>query len=75
MNKPVKLITVGNSTGVILPKEMLAQLRVEAGDTLFATEMPGGVKLQLRDPAFEAQVQKAERIMREDRDILHALAQ
>ncbi|MDB5702500.1 MAG: transcriptional regulator [Sphingomonadales bacterium] len=76
MNMPLKLSKVGNSTGVILPKELLARLRVEVGDTLYATETPdGGVRLTAWDPDFEAKMAAAEKIMREDRDILRVLAQ
>lgn len=74
MNKPVKVTAVGNSTGVILPKEVLARLRVERGDELFLVETPDGIELRPRDPAFEEKMKLAREIMREDRDILHALA-
>ena len=43
----LKITTIGNSAGVILPRELLARLRVEKGDSLFATELPDGVKLGL----------------------------
>jgi putative addiction module antidote len=76
MNMPLKLSKVGNSTGIILPKELLARLRVEVGDTLYATETPdGGVRLTASNPDFEAKMAAAEKIMREDRDILRVLAQ
>ena len=74
MNKPLKVTAIGNSTGVILPKELLARLRVERGDELFAVETPNGIELRSRDPAFEEKMRLAREIMREDRDILHALA-
>lgn len=75
MNMPLKLIKIGNSTGVILPKEMLARLRVELGDTIYATETPDGVRLTASNPDFEAKMAAAEKIMREDRDILRVLTQ
>ncbi|MFC3711842.1 AbrB/MazE/SpoVT family DNA-binding domain-containing protein [Sphingoaurantiacus capsulatus] len=75
MNKPVKLTAVGNSTGVILPKEVLARLNVERGDELFIVETPNGIELRARDPEFEEKMRIARQIMREDRDLLHALAQ
>ncbi|MDB5685689.1 MAG: transcriptional regulator [Rhizorhabdus sp.] len=75
MTKPVKLIAIGNSTGVILPKDILARLRVEQGDTLFVSEGPdGSFRLTPYDPVFEQQMSMAETIMREDRDILRILA-
>jgi putative addiction module antidote len=76
MNMPLKLSKVGNSTGVVFPKELLARLRVELGDTIYASETPdGGVRLTASNPDFEAKMAAAEKIMREDRDILRVLAQ
>lgn len=70
----LKVTTVGNSTGVILPKELLARLRIGKGDTLYVAELPDGIKLMPYDPVFEQQMDVAERIMREDRDVLRKLA-
>ncbi|RYE54188.1 MAG: AbrB/MazE/SpoVT family DNA-binding domain-containing protein [Rhizobiaceae bacterium] len=75
MTKPMKLIAVGNSTGVVFPKDVLARLRVEQGDTIYFSEAPdGSFRLTPYDPVFEAQMDMAEAIMREDRDILRVLA-
>jgi len=71
----LKVTAIGNSAGVILPKELLARLRVEKGDELYAVETPDGVRLTTYDPVFAAQMEVAERIMREDRDVLRKLAQ
>ena len=70
----VTIRKIGNSEGVILPKDVLARLRVGPGDTLHLTEAPDGVRLTAGDPDFAAQMAVAERVMREDRDILRALA-
>jgi putative addiction module antidote len=70
----LKITTVGNSAGVVLPRELLARLRLDKGDTLYVTELPDGIKLMPYDPAFEQQMEVAERIMREDRDVLRKLA-
>ena len=70
----LKITTIGNSAGVVLPRELLARLHLEKGDTLFATETPDGIKLQPYDPEFERQLAVADRIMREDRDVLRKLA-
>jgi putative addiction module antidote len=75
MNMQLKITKIGNSAGVILPKELLARLRVEAGDTVFVTEAPDGVRMTASDPDFAAKMALAETIMREDRDILRVLAQ
>ena len=75
MNKPLKLIKVGNSTGVILPKEVLARLRVEQGDSLFISEASeGAYRVTASNPELERQLAAAEEIMKEDRDILRVLA-
>ena len=71
----LKLTTVGNSVGVVLPKDLLARLRVGKGDTLYAVETPNGVELTPYDPDFAAQMDAAEAIMREDRDALKKLAE
>lgn len=75
MNKPHKIIKVGNSAGMILPKEILAKLRVSLGDNLYLTETVNGYHITPSNPGFEAKMALAENIMREDRDILRVLAQ
>ena len=74
MNTKLKITRIGNSAGVILPKELLARLRVSDGDTVYATEAPDGIRLTAADPEFERRIALAEKIMREDRDILRVLA-
>ncbi len=71
----LKITTIGNSAGVILPKELLARLRLEKGDELFALETADGLKLTVFDPKLAAQMDVAEKVMREDRAVLHKLAQ
>lgn len=71
----VKLTTVGNSTGIVLPKELLEKLRVQKGDVLHVLETPNGIELTSFDPEFARQMDVAERVMREDRDILRRLAE
>jgi putative addiction module antidote len=70
----LKITTVGNSVGVVLPKEILERLRVEKGDSLYVLETPRGIELTPYDPEFVAQMEVAERVMREDRDALKKLA-
>jgi putative addiction module antidote len=75
MNTPLKITKIGNSAGVILPKEVLARLRVGLGDSLYVSEAPDGIRLTASDSDFETTMALAEQIMREDRDILRVLAQ
>ena len=71
----LKVTTVGNSTGVILPKELLEKLRIGKGDTLFVTETTNGVELSPYDKELAYQMEVVESIMREDRDVLRKLAE
>ena len=71
----LKLTVVGNSTGIILPKEILDRLRVQKGDSLYVLETPRGIELTAYDPEFAAQMDAAEQVMREDRDALRKLAE
>jgi putative addiction module antidote len=70
----LKLTQIGNSIGVILPKEVLARLKLEKGDTVFVTETPDGIALTPYDPAVEEQVKLGREFMREYRDTFRALA-
>jgi putative addiction module antidote len=71
----LKITTIGSSTGIILPKEAMAHLKVRKGDVLYLTEAPdGSYRLTPYDPEFERQMSLAEDIMHEDRDVLRALA-
>ncbi len=70
----LKLTQIGNSVGVILPKEVLARLKLEKGDTLFVSDTPDGLTLTPYDPALEQQLEAGREFMREFRDTFHALA-
>jgi putative addiction module antidote len=70
----LKLTQIGNSVGVILPKEALARLRLEKGQTVFLTETPDGYALTPYDPTLEEQIQAGREFMREFRDTFHQLA-
>ncbi len=74
MNKPLKITAVGNSAAVILPKEVMARLRVEKGDELFVVETPNGIELRRGDPAFEEQMAALRHVMRKRRSALRELA-
>ena len=70
----LKLTQIGNSVGVILPKEVLARLKLERGDTVYVTETPDGIALTPLDPDFERQLEVGREFMREYRDTFRALA-
>jgi len=70
----LKLTQIGNSVGLILPKEVLARLKLEKGDTVFLTDAPGAVTITPYNPEFEEQLDIAREFMREYRDTFNALA-
>ena len=71
----LKLRKIGNSLGVVLPKEALASLKADEGDVIYLTDSPdGGFRITPLNEAFSEQFKKAKRIMREDRDVLRELA-
>lgn len=70
----LKITAIGNSAGVILPRELLARLRVDKGDEVFVVETADGITLTPYDPTVAAQMEVAERVMREDRNVLRKLA-
>ncbi len=75
MATTVKVTTVGNSVGIVLPKEMLARLNIQKGDTLYVTETPDGVQLTPYDEKFVRVMEAANQIMRQNRDVLRKLAE
>ena len=70
----LKLTQIGNSIGIILPKEVIARLKVAKGDSLFITETPEGYAITPYDPAIEEQLKAGRDFMREYRDTFHQLA-
>lgn len=71
----IKITTVGNSAGIVLTKEMLSKLRADKGDKLYAVETPLGIELTPYDPTFSVQMDAAESIMRDNRDVLKKLSE
>ena len=70
----LKLTQIGNSFGLILPKDELARLKLEKGDTVFVTETPDGVAMTPYDPSLEEQIEAGRAFMRDFRDTFHELA-
>ncbi|MBC6904497.1 AbrB/MazE/SpoVT family DNA-binding domain-containing protein [Saccharophagus sp. K07] len=71
----LKITSIGNSAGVILPKEVLSRLRLDKGDELYLLETPDGIKLTVYDPTLAEQMEVAEKVMHKRRNLLHKLAQ
>jgi putative addiction module antidote len=74
MKTSIKIRSIGNSAGLVLPKEVLQHLQVGKGDVLYVVETANGIELTPYDPEFAEQMKVAERVMREDRDVLRQLA-
>lgn len=73
--KQLKLTAIGNSVGAIFPKELLEKLRVSKGDMLSVSETPSGIRISPYDEKVSHQMEIAERIMRENRNLLKKLAE
>lgn len=74
MKVPLKVTQIGNSLGLILPKEMLTTLKVGKGDTLICSETPGGFQITPYDPEVAHQLEAGREFTKEYRDTLRALA-
>lgn len=70
----LKLTAMGTSTGAVIPKEMLARLKVSKGDTLFAVETPSGYLLTPYDPTVEEQLSLGREFMADYRETFRTLA-
>ena len=70
----LKVTQIGNSLGVVLPREVLSDLNVERGDKLFLTRSPDGYRVTRSDPEFARQMALAREIMKEHHDVLRELA-
>lgn len=70
----LKLVQIGDSVGVVLPRDVLARLKLGQGDTLHVTETADGIALTPYDPAIAEQVELGRAFMQEYSDTFHALA-
>lgn len=71
----LKITQIGNSLGVILPKELLAKLKVGKGDSLHVLDTQDGVELTPYDPELAEQMDVLDQVMRENRDLFRRLAE
>jgi len=70
----LKLVKMGNSVGMVLPKEVRARMKLASGDTVYLTETPDGYKITPYDPEFGRQMDVARKVMKNRRAALHELA-
>ena len=70
----LKLTSIGTSTGIVIPKEMLARMKVEKGDTLHAIETKDGYLITPFDAEVQRQMELGREFMKEFREALRELA-
>ncbi|MGI0481421.1 AbrB/MazE/SpoVT family DNA-binding domain-containing protein [Geminocystis sp. CENA526] len=70
----LKVTTVGNSTGIVLPKEVLAKMHIEKGDNLYLTPTSNGFEITPYNPEFEQEMETAREVMKQYRNALRELA-
>ncbi len=70
----VKVTAIGNSMGIVLPKEALSKLKAEKGDVLYLVDGPEGLTLTPYREDFAEQIEAAERVMKKYKNALHQLA-
>ena len=75
MAASTKVIAIGNSAGIILPKETLERLNVRKGDSLYLQETPSGLQVTPYDSEFESKIEVAESMIRRYRDTFKKLAE
>lgn len=75
MPTTAKIIAIGNSAGIILPKETLARMNVQKGDTVYLNENQTGFQISPYDEEFGAKMEVADRVIRRYRDAFKKLAE
>jgi len=69
----LKVTKIGNSLGVILPRDLLGKLQLDKGDSVFLVDTPEGFRLTPYDPAFAEQMESARALMRKRRNVVQEL--
>ncbi|MCC5844968.1 MAG: AbrB/MazE/SpoVT family DNA-binding domain-containing protein [Verrucomicrobia bacterium] len=70
-----KVRKIGNSQGILLPKEALQQLQVKEGDAIYLTKAPdNALRISTGDPAFERKMAIADDLMNRYQNALRELA-
>jgi putative addiction module antidote len=69
----LKIRRIGKSAGIVIPKHVLARLRLAEGHSVFLTEAPNGFRVTVHDAEFEEQMTLAEQVMRKRRNALREL--
>jgi putative addiction module antidote len=70
----LKVMQVGNSLGVILPREIVERLKLAKGDEVAVVETPNGIELTPYDPDFDRKLEAAKKVTKRYRNALRELA-
>jgi putative addiction module antidote len=70
----LKVTKIGNSLGVILPRDLLAKLQLDKGDSIYLVATPEGFRMTSYDPAFAEQMDSARTLMRKRRNAINELS-
>ncbi len=69
----LKVTKIGNSLGVILPRDLLGKLQLDKGDSIFLVDTPDGFRITPYDPGFAEQMESARVLMRKRRNVVNEL--
>lgn len=70
----LKITQIGNSLGLILPKEIVERLRLEKGESVSVVETPQGIEITPFDPDFDKKLEAARKVTKRYRNALRELA-
>jgi putative addiction module antidote len=70
-----KIVAIGNSAGIILPKETLDRMKVKKGDPVYLSEVAGNLQISPYDEEFAAKMEVADKVIRRYRDAFKKLAE
>jgi putative addiction module antidote len=70
----LKVTKIGNSLGVILPRDLLGKLQLDKGDSIFLVDTPEGLRITSYDPGFAEQMEQARALMKKRRNVINELS-
>lgn len=71
----IKICKVGDSLGTTFPQEVLEKVNIKEGDTVYISEVPGGIQLTTHDPNFEKVMEAYKKVSHKYNNALRELAQ
>jgi putative addiction module antidote len=70
----LKITQIGNSLGLILPREIVERLRLAKGETVSVVETAQGIEITPFDPEFDQKLEAARKVAKRYRNALRELA-